>query len=353
MLLNKLRTCGLSLALGLSLVVLTACTMPVPPAESIGSADTAPSAARPAVRAVPGIVDPDNTGWPRDVEGLNGIVSIPAQPVRIITASIGHDEMTVALVPLERLVAVGAVSKDPTYSNIAALLADKPEISRDPETIIAQEPDVIVTSPYFPAEGIEALERVGIPVVQTALRHDSEAQLEAILLLGYIFGEEERAAEFAAEVQQRHAALLAVTDTKDVRPSVLALTRYSDQIWTAGEGSTEGSVIEAAGGVNAAAEAGIAGNQTISLEGVIVMVPETIIIAQPLAFGAAEFRDDLINDPALAEVPAVKAGQVHIVDSKLFTTLSFWNIRGAEELARILWPDDFPDPPAEGFSRAE
>ena len=54
-----------------------------------------------------GIVDPSNFGWPREVEGLNGVVSIPAKPLSIITASVGHDEMTLAIVPIERLVAVG------------------------------------------------------------------------------------------------------------------------------------------------------------------------------------------------------------------------------------------------------
>ncbi len=346
---QKLRALGLAVTLGLSLI-LTACTVPLPPTEDIQSA--AQAAPRPELRDVPGIVDPDNTGWPRTVEGLNGSADIEALPERIITASVGHDEMAVALVPLERLVAVGASSKDPTYSNVAGLLAEKPEISRDPETIIAQHPDIIVTSPYFSAEGVEALERVAIPVVQTALAHDAEARLNNILLLGYIFGEEERAVEFAAEVQQRHDKLIAVTGAKDVRPSVLALTRYADQIWVAGDGSTEGSIIEAAGGVNAAATAGIAGHQTISLEGVIVMAPELIMITQPLAYGAEEFRQDLLNAAALAEVPAIDRDRVHIVDSKLFTTLSYWNIRGAEELARILWPDDFPNPPAEDFSQA-
>ena len=33
-----------------------------------------------------------------------------------------------------------------------------------------------------------------------------------------------------------------------------------------------------------------------------------------------------------------------MVENKHFTTLSYWNIRGVEDLARILWPDDFPKP---------
>ena len=291
-----------------------------------------------------GIVDPANFGWPRQVEGLNGVVSIPSKPRRIITASIGHDEMTVALVPVERLVGVGAVSKDATFSNVASLVQDLPEVTRDPETIIAQAPDVIVTSPFFPAEAIAALATIGIPVVQTELKHDPEARINAILLMGYIFGEEQRAIEFAAEVRARHDAVLAVTGAQTPRPRVLAVTSYSDRLWVAGGGSTEGGVIVAAGGVNAAEAAGVEGNQTTSLEGVIAMAPDVIIIPQPVAFGAEEFRRSLFDNQALAEIPAIVNNRVHVVESRYYTTLSYWNILGSEHLARLLWPDAFPGP---------
>ena len=302
---------------------------------------------------VPGIIDPTNLGWPREVEGLNGVVSIPAKPERIITASVGHDEIALALVPSDRLVAVGNATKNATFSNVASLVPDKAEITRDPETIIAQSPDVIVTSPFFPAEGIAALSRVGIPVVQTDLEQDPQARIDSILLMGYIFGEEERALEFAAEVRERYDSLVAVTGKAEPRPRVLALTQYSDEIWVAGGNSTEGGVITAGGGINAAEEAGIEGNQTTSLEGIIAMAPEVIIIPQPTEFGAEEFRQSLFANEALAEVPAVRNDAIHVVESKHFTTLSYWNIRGAEDFARLLWPDAFPQPAEPTFSVAE
>ena len=227
------------------------------------------------MEGIRGIVDPTNLGWPREVEGLNGLVSIPAKPERIITASIGHDEITVALVPKTRLVGVGNVSKNATYSNVASYVEDIDEISRDPETIVAKAPDVVVTSPFFPAEAIEALSKTGIPVIQTELKHDPEARISSILFMGYIFGEEERAIEFADEVRERHDSLTAVTGKAEPKPRVLALTQYSDKLWTAGGNSTEGGVITAAGGINAAEEAGIEGNQTTSLEGVIAMTPRS------------------------------------------------------------------------------
>ncbi|MDE2802305.1 MAG: ABC transporter substrate-binding protein [Chloroflexota bacterium] len=294
-----------------------------------------------------------NFGWPRQVEGLNGVVTIPAKPERIITASVGHDETVLALVSAEQLVAVGAPTKIDTYSNVYGLVQDKPEITRDPETIIAQSPDVLVTSPFFSAEGIAALERVGIPVVQTELQQSPEARINSILLIGYILGEEQRALEFAAEVRGRYDSLVAVTRAASPQPGVLAVTQYSDKLWVAGADSTEGGVIVAAGGMNVAAAAGITGNQTTNLEGIIAMAPEVIIIPQPVDFGANEFRQSLLENEALAEVPAIKNGRVFVVESKFYTTLSYWNILGAEELARVLWPDAFPEPPVLTFTLAE
>ena len=331
----------------------TPASTPTPEPTATPVPTATPEPVMKSFEGVRGIVDPANFGWPREVEGLNGLVSIPSKPQRIITASIGHDEITLALVPLDRLVAIGGVTKNPTYSNVASQVQDIAEISRDPETIIAQAPDVIVTSPFFPAEAVEALSKTGIPIVQTELKHDPEARINSILFMGYIYGEEERALEFAKEVSDRHDSLVSVTGKAEPRPRVLALTQYSDKLWVAGGNSTEGGVITAAGGINAAEEAGVDGNQTTSLEGVIAMDPEVIIIAQPIEFGAEDFQQSLLENEALAELPAIKNGQVHIVEGKHFTTLSYWNIRGAEDLARILWPDDFPDPATDPFSLAE
>ena len=336
-------------------VVPTAAPTPVPTPEPTATPQPTPTP-EPAVKSlegVRGIVDSTNLDWPREVEGLNGVVRIPAKPQRIVAASVGHDELTLALVPRARLVGVGSSTKNSTYSNVASLVQDIAEISRDPETIIDRAPDVVVTSPFFPAEAVEALSKTGIPVVQTELKHDPEARVNSILFMGYIFGEEERAMEFAAEVRHRYDSLVAVTGEAGPRPRVLALTQYSDKLWVAGGNSTEGGVITAAGGINAAEEAGIEGNQTTSLEGVIAMNPEVILIAQPIEFGAEEFRQSLLANEALAEIPAIKNNQVHVVESKHFTTLSYWNIRGAEDLARLLWPADFPEPSTAPFSLAE
>lgn len=299
-----------------------------------------------------GIVDPTNNGWPRTVNVHNGQIQIDEKPQRIITASIGHDEVTYSLVPFERIIAVGAVSKDPIYSNVSDIVRDVTIISREPEVLIAENPDIIVTSIYFDAKQIGVLGELGIPVLQTELMSDPEGQVQNILLMGYIYGEEERAQKLAIEVGSRYVELekvvSGVPDGK--RPLVLAIASFSNQFYGAGQGSTEGGIIEVAGGVNTATLAGLNGNPVISLESIISMMPDVILITQPVESGRI-VRDELLSNAALSKVPAIENGNIHIVEPKHFTTLSFWNVLGAERLCTILWPKECDEIKARPFSR--
>jgi iron complex transport system substrate-binding protein len=314
-----------------------------------------PATVAPNVLAgVEGVVDPTNRGWPREVEVLNGLVTIEAKPLRVLTVSLGHDEVVYALLPAEHIVAVGRFTQTVGQSNVAELASLVPAIGRDPEQIVAHSPDIVFASPFTKKELIESLENAGITVVQSRLHNDPEGRIADILLMGYILGEELRAVELASEVRDRYEALRSVVAGKqaDSRPRVMSTARYSEKLYTAGAGSTEGAIIDAAGGLNVAAEAGLERNPVIDVEGIIAMSPEVIIITQPLD-SAEEYKQDLLNNPALAEVPAIRDGRVLQVQPSFFTTLSFWNQRGAEELARLLWPDDFADKEFPPFSFPE
>ncbi|MSQ25034.1 MAG: ABC transporter substrate-binding protein [Dehalococcoidia bacterium] len=291
---------------------------------------------------VAGIVDAGNHGWPRQVTGINGMVTIKQQPQRILTVSLGHDEVTYGLVPASRVVAVGAFTKNADSSNVAVLSAKLPTIGRDPEPIIAQRPDVVIASAFTSKDLVTALGNAGVAVVQTQLRNDHEGRIQDMLLMGYIFGEEERALALAKEVRGRYEALRAVAGKKaqGQQPRVMSTAKFSDKLYTAGAESTEGAIIEAAGGFNVAAEAGLKNNPVITLEGIVKMRPEVIIITQPADSGEP-YKQELLASAALVEVPAIKNKAIYIVPIRWYTTLSYWNLAGAEHLARVLWPQDF------------
>ena len=295
--------------------------------------------------SVAGIVDPSNRGWPREIETPDGVVQIMEPPQRILSYSLGHDEMVLAIVTTDRVAAVGRFTADPAYSNIAEFASTLPVYEKGVENVLAADPDLVIVSNYTDVDIIKLIQEAGVTVVRPSLESSAEGNIPNILLIGYMLGVEERALELAAEIEDR---LSLVSDRvpqlgDGTRPVVLALTRYSDKIYAAGDGTTEGGIIETAGGVNAAAEEGLSGHKEISLESLLAMNPDVILVTQPPDFGGIQFRDEILANPILAEIPAVADDMVHLVDSRQYTTLSHWNVRGIEHTALLLYQDRFSD----------
>ena len=294
--------------------------------------------------AVPGIVDPNNSSWPREIETLEGKITLEAPPERILTYSLGHDEMVLALVPPDRIAALGAFASNPAYSNIADVAPDFPVYEKGAENVLAANPDLFIVSKFTKEDIVGLVKEAGVPVARPALESSTEGNIPNILLLGYMLGVEERALELVDEIEGRLALVAervpAMGDAG--RPAVISVTRYSDSISISGGGTSGSGIIETAGGVNAGARDGIDGFQKISVESILAMNPDVILIPQA-GEGGLTLRDDLKNDPVLATVPAIVNDQIHIVDAPKFITLSHWNVRGIETIAEILFPDRFDD----------
>ncbi len=289
-----------------------------------------------------GTVNTRGDGWPRTVEMANGSIRLPRPPTRILSLSLGHDEILLSLVSLDRMVGVAAPTADPALSNVAQLVQGKPAVSADAETVIDLNPDLVLVSSFTRQDVVDLIEGAGITVVRIPLNNSIDGHKSDIHLIGRILGAETQAKVLAAEIERRISRVRELTDSVpiDQRPRVLAITRYSDSLWVAGSGSTEGGILESAGVVNVAAQHGISGNQIISAESIIRMAPEVIIITQGEP-GASEFRHDLLHDRAMRDVPAVSYQRVFIGDPRYYTTLSHWNVRGMEETARMAFPDIF------------
>ncbi|MDA1279300.1 MAG: ABC transporter substrate-binding protein [Chloroflexi bacterium] len=316
----------------------TATVSPVPAPDLIRFAD------------VPGIVDPTNFGWPRSVETPEGVISLTAPSTKIHSLSLGHSEILAALVDFDRLTAVYSFFVDDEQSNIAALSADHKMIGFDPEEVVALEPEVIIASRFTNAETVGLLKGAGIPVARTNLESSALGNIPNILLIGYMVGAEIEALELVDEIESR---MRLITDglagaSTGVGTRVLSVSKWTSA-FAAGSGTTEGGIIEQAGAINAAADSGIEGHQQVSIESIAAINPDVIIVPQPLE-SANTFIDELMSSPALAEVPAVKNGQVFYVEPKYHTTLSHWNVRGIEQLAGLLYPSAFSGVAFEDFT---
>ena len=296
---------------------------------------------------VSGIIDPTNFGWPRSIETVEGVITLDAPPEKVHSLSLGHTEILAALMDFDRLTAVYSFFVDDEQSNIAALSADHNMIGFDPEEVVALEPDVIVASMFTNADTVALLTGAGIPVARTALENSALGNVPNILLIGYLIGAEAEALALVEEIEARMQLIFDALPDGD-KPRVLSVSKFTS-MFAAGSGTTEGGIIEQAGGINAASDSGIEGHQQVSIESIAAINPDVILVPQPLE-GADVFIEELMSSPALADVPAIKNGEVHYVVPKYHTTLSHWNVRGIEQLASLLWPSAFDGVKFEDFS---
>ena len=315
---------------------------PVEPSEPVVAFDESRFA------DVDGIVDPTNFGWPRSVETSEGVITLDTRPMRIHSLSLGHSEILAALVDFNRLTAVYSFFVDEEQSNIAELSSDALMIGFDPEEVLALDPEVIIASSFTNADTVALMTGAGIPIARAALEDSALGNVPNILLMGYLVGAEAEAIELADELIAR---MQFISDglASDKQPRVLSVSKWTSA-FAAGSGSTEGGIIEQAGGINAAADSGIEGHQQVSIESIAAINPDVIIVPQPLD-AANTFIAELTSSAALAEVPAVKNGEIYYVSPRYHTTLSHWNVRGIEGLATLLFPSHFSGVVFEEFSQ--
>lgn len=298
-------------------------------------------------KSVPGIVDATNFGWPREIETSEGIVRLERPPSKVHSLSLGHTEILAALMDFSRVSAVYSFFTDPEQSNISDLSKSHNLIGFDPEEVVALDPEIVIASRFTNADNVALLKDAGISVARASLENSAVGNAPNILLIGYMIGAEKQALSLVDEIESRMKVVGDLLNGND-QPRVLSISKFTS-IFVAGSDSTEGGIIEQAGGINAAADSGIEGHQQVTIEGIAAINPDVIVIPQPFE-GANAFIDELKSTTALSEVPAVKNDLVYYVAPKYHTTLSHWNVRGVEQMAALLFPSDFKDVDLKDFS---
>ena len=289
-----------------------------------------------ALSQIEAIVDPENLSWPRKIVINEKEISITERPDKVLTISLGHDEILFGISNKDQIVGTTSFAQE-EGSNIQLKSEGLPIVTTDPETIISLSPDIVFADPYASVDLMDTLDDIGITVIQTALDNSSRGRQNDIWLMSYITGNLNNALALNEEIDRKVKILNDLAQENiDKTKNVITLSWW-DAYWTAGVGSTEDAIIQLAGGKNIAAINGVESNNTIEKELLISMNPEMILITQSVQWGGQDFYDELISDESLSSIEAIKNNEVYMVNSSWWSTLSYWNIKGSEQLAKILW----------------
>lgn len=279
-------------------------------------------------------------GWGANVSAeAPPLHSAPVKkPQRIVSMTLGSDEILLSLVDPRRIVAVTYLSVDPKISHVAAAAEAIPyKVHLDLERVVALEPDLVLVASYTSADFVKQLIDAKLPVMKLELFTSIEGIKQNILTLGRAVGEEARARAMVEEMARRIAEIKRRVAASPKRPGVLT---YGPTGSTAGRETTFDEMVTLAGGRNLAAESGIVGHVNISVERLVMIDPETIILSSwnPEAPG---FEQMFLNDPALKRLSALRSKQVYAIPEKYLTTVSQYIVEGAEKMARLVHPELF------------
>jgi iron complex transport system substrate-binding protein len=210
------------------------------------------------------------------------------------------------------------------------------------EELIKTKPDVAIVP--VADKNVDEITGVGIPVIQLTYT-DFNSLKSQIQLTGDILGDvgKQKAQLYTDYLNSK---LKMVTDvTSEIpqanRPKVLHLSSLSPNIIDGGDTIID-SWIQAAGGINAAAE--VPGTfKEVSIEQILKWDPDVIILGTGNTGLGAKNADLLKTDPQWQKIKAVKNGRVYVNPNGAF----MWDRYGAEEALQIQWvaktlnPDKF------------
>jgi ABC-type Fe3+-hydroxamate transport system substrate-binding protein len=217
-------------------------------------------------------------GFPRTVIDATGVtVTIPVRPA--IIATTGSDPLLAQFLPPERVRRVEPTAVD--WTGVGLLVI--------PDGYAAAYPALI-----------ESAETAGVPVYRTALIVSLAGWREAVKQLGWATGSEDRAARLIERLDHRLAAVQIKLDGC-LPVSVLILTPEG---YTFGQETLITALVEAAGGINAAA--GYDDFRQIDDSAIRALAPDVILLSP-----AWSDPDLFVTNPAYATVPAVRSGRVY------------------------------------------
>lgn len=265
-------------------------------------------------------------------------VSLEAPAESLVSCYYITTYATIALGISDRVVGLEKKADNrPIYQMAAPSLLEKDQVGTlkelNLEGVAALKPDLVLM-PKKLMEHADALTQLGIPVL--VVNPESQESLEEMLLLiGQACGVTEKAEALVSYYQKQRDRIS--TWTKDISRPTVYLASNSSYLETAPDTMYQGSLIQLAGGSNAASE--LEGDYwtEVSYESLLAMAPDVFI----LPAGASYTAQDVLQDPQLASLPAVQNGAVY----QMPQGIEEWDspipsgILGALWMTSVLHPD--------------
>lgn len=216
-----------------------------------------------------------------------------APPPRIASMNVCTDQLLLSLADPGQIVGLSRYARDDWQSFAAEDARKFPVLSGGAEDILMLKPDVVVASLFDKRSTRELLRQHGVRLVEFSVPQTMAAVTAQIAEMGAIAGHADRA---GAEIARLDAGVLRARKALAGRSErVLPLSRRG---WVAGPDSLIGALLKEAGLHNAADELGMADGGFVSLESILALKPDLLLVSEEGDRAEDEGRAFLLH-PAL------------------------------------------------------
>jgi iron complex transport system substrate-binding protein len=225
--------------------------------------------------------------------GELGVTADATELPRFASINLCTDQLLMTLADPGQILGLSPYARDPSRSWDVAKASQFPLLSGEAEDVLVQKPDIVVAGRYTKRTTRELLRENGLRVVEfDAARSldDVKAQLRQ---MGDLTGHPDRASDEIKRLDTAIARVRAVASGKPYR--VLAVSRRG---WVSGAESLTTSLLAAAGFANAGGELGLKAGGYASLEAIVALKPDFILVSDGGDFAEDEGRAFLLH-PAL------------------------------------------------------
>ena len=275
-------------------------------------------------------------------------MTLPAKPSRIVSLSYSSDEILAELVSPDRIAAFSRWADDPGITFITPGQAAAVPGRAEPfaEALVALKPDLIVAAAAIRAEEVATLREIGIPVFVSHSPRSIEQVKQRILSLARAVGEEANGRLVVDRMEQRLQSLAGklAPISADNRKCVMAF----DFVGVIGsKKNLLADMFAYAHLRNGAGEAGFAsGENRLSKEQIVAVNPDLFLLPTWNYNGrnsVEAYRQQVLTDPALQTVAAVRNQQVFLISDRYRYVGSQFAVESIEQFARAAYPELFAE----------
>ena len=284
--------------------------------------------------------------YPMKITDCRGYeVNINRKPEKILSTTLGSDEMLLSLVDKSSITALsGKISEDDGISNVADQAKGYDKAESNVEKIISMQPDIVFCASWVAKTYVQQLKDAGLTVYCHQTPGSIDEAKNVIMDIATILGVRENGIKVCSEMDAKMKTIDEKVSQIIPEEKLSVLIYYTSLGSTSSTGSSFDDIARRAGVINAAAVAKLDTYAVISKEKIIELNPDVILLPywhNVNKKSPEQFLENFMSDQSFANTKAIKNHQVYLIPDKHISCVSQYMVYGVEDVAKTVYPELF------------